>query len=390
VLYSVSDFGSIEEYQFISYSIAGFLAILDGEKSMDDAVAEWAQLSGNSPQKVLDIIGQFAKDNPGILSKSSLLPQLRFSRDEIKEFAQKSNHFPESKEPSERLQAPLSLVYLPVRTCSKNCLYCCLKDGSDAEKIPLSRVKEILLEASKLGIASIAFSGGVPFQREDCWEILEYTVEFGLLPLLCTKSSLPEDILKRLTNLGVRLQIGIDSFNPDTADFIDGSSNSILDMISCAQLFKEAGGVLAAKVPLTSHNIQDVPILVDMLAAADIQRINLSPLCWCQDNDTAGLLPSYKTLGQLGGAIRNIKDKYRELYVSMGKAIVSCAHCSAQTDTLVINPEGKVIACRTSVDQGWEPIVGDVTVQGLLEIWNSDAFRKALVPSRDRFLGLLC
>ena len=64
-------------------------------------------------------------------------------------------------------------------------------------------------------------------------------------------------------------------------------------------------------------------------------------------------------------------------------------YCSSGRTQIVIAPDGKVVTCAQSPQEG-EFVCGDVTKQSIMEVWNSEALKKWYEPPRDEFQGTVC
>jgi radical SAM protein with 4Fe4S-binding SPASM domain len=65
------------------------------------------------------------------------------------------------------------------------------------------------------------------------------------------------------------------------------------------------------------------------------------------------------------------------------------AHCSGGRSSMTITPDGKVVLCDTIPQEGIF-VVGDVTAQSIMDVWNSDELFTFAYPPRDRFAGSAC
>ncbi|MRR34935.1 SPASM domain-containing protein [bacterium] len=65
------------------------------------------------------------------------------------------------------------------------------------------------------------------------------------------------------------------------------------------------------------------------------------------------------------------------------------AHCSGGRSSMTITPDGKVVLCDTIPQEGIF-VVGDVSVQSVMEVWNSRQLLDFAYPPRDRFAGSAC
>jgi radical SAM protein with 4Fe4S-binding SPASM domain len=64
-------------------------------------------------------------------------------------------------------------------------------------------------------------------------------------------------------------------------------------------------------------------------------------------------------------------------------------HCSGGRSSIVVTPDGKVVLCDT-VPQNDMFMVGDLSKQSIMEVWNSEKLLEFAFPSQDKFIDTLC
>ena len=64
-------------------------------------------------------------------------------------------------------------------------------------------------------------------------------------------------------------------------------------------------------------------------------------------------------------------------------------YCSSGRTQIVIAPDGKVVTCEQSPQEG-EFVCGDVKFQSIMEVWNSEALKKWYEPPREEFKETVC
>jgi cyclic pyranopterin phosphate synthase len=121
--------------------------------------------------------------------------------------------------------------------CNLSCIYC-HKEGEKSPKEQLSAVDiaEILRVAAKFEIRSVKFTGGEPLLRPDLVSIVQ-SVPAGMESSLTTNGTLLADLARDLKTSGLRrVNVSIDSLNPETYKKITGVDNlsDVLEGITAA------------------------------------------------------------------------------------------------------------------------------------------------------------
>jgi GTP 3',8-cyclase len=121
--------------------------------------------------------------------------------------------------------------------CNLSCIYC-HKEGEKSPKDQLSAedIAEILRVAAKFEIRSVKFTGGEPLLRSDLVKIVQ-SVPAGMESSLTTNGTLLADLARDLKTSGLRrVNVSIDSLNPETYKKITGVDNlsDVLDGITAA------------------------------------------------------------------------------------------------------------------------------------------------------------
>jgi cyclic pyranopterin phosphate synthase len=121
--------------------------------------------------------------------------------------------------------------------CNLSCIYC-HKEGEKSPKEQLSAedIAEILRVAAKFEIRSVKFTGGEPLLRPDLVSIVQ-SVPAGMESSLTTNGTLLADLARDLKTSGLRrVNVSIDSLNPETYKKITGFDNlsDVLEGITAA------------------------------------------------------------------------------------------------------------------------------------------------------------
>lgn len=100
-------------------------------------------------------------------------------------------------EPFMRLEGPELLDISITNYCENNCDFCYRKSNVNGKHMSLENYKNIIKQASDLGVMQVALGGGNPNQHPDFIEILKITRELGIIPSYTTNGiGLTEEVLK--------------------------------------------------------------------------------------------------------------------------------------------------------------------------------------------------
>jgi len=337
----------------------------------------------------------------------------------------------------QRPATPLSLNLMFSNDCETNCAYC----YAHRRKVPadrllsLERWKQILQEASWLGIEQVTLSGGDPLLRKDALALIAELIKLDMLFLLSTKCHVTADIADRLVEIGMtkpinqytrEIQFSMDGPDGNTADELAGSPGYYYRAVDSIRNLVQRGFNLRIKAVVTPLNAQKIYDWIKQLVEMGVHKISvaaynrtfhrhddslflsredrISIAEQCEqarmdypeiDLRMTGLekapaqgktsaLPSTKSAGadaQHNAALSSNSDKV--------KRWKDRAQCSGGRSSMTITPDGKVVLCDT-VPQEEIFFVGDVTHQTIMEVWNSEALVNFAYPPREKFKGSAC
>lgn len=143
------------------------------------------------------------------------------------------------KDPYDRPVSNLRISLTP--TCNLRCIYC-HAEGENSRSTMLSPVElaEIMQAASEFGIRSVKFTGGEPTLRSDLPEIIK-AVPHGMECSMTTNGTLLAEMASDLKAAGLsRVNVSLDSLNPETYKKITGSDR-LADVLSGIDAALDAG-----------------------------------------------------------------------------------------------------------------------------------------------------
>lgn len=128
---------------------------------------------------------------------------------------------------------PICVVVYLTNHCYLNCPHCFLKQLGELNKNSINSecMKNTLKELRNNNVFMIAYTGGDPLLHPDIFEILRYTYDLGMMPLLgISGMNVTEEIADKIYESGVRcVQIGL-----------NGSTSQINDKYRGVNSFKQA------------------------------------------------------------------------------------------------------------------------------------------------------
>lgn len=150
--------------------------------------------------------------------------------------------------------------------CNLRCVYC-HHEGElmHQNEISLTMAESVAAAASELGIRSIKFTGGEPLLRSDLEDLL-HQLPSSLDLSLTTNGILLADRASTLAEAGLdRINISLDSLNPETYRSITGCKEGDLDRVIEGIVAAKDAGLLPIKlnVVVLRQNEQDIPRLID-------------------------------------------------------------------------------------------------------------------------------
>ncbi len=334
-----------------------------------------------------------------------------------------------------RLVYPLSLTTMFSNACETNCVYC----YANRRHVPLSRQLstkrwiEIFHEARSLGIELISLSGGDPLFRKDAITLLGELVKLKMLFLVSTKCHITREKADRLVDIGMtvpinqftrEIQISMDGPDENTADYLAGSRGYFHRAIDSIRNLKEKGFNLRVKAVLTPLNASRVYEWIRFMVELGVSKLSVAAYNRTFYRHRDDLFLSQEDRKLIGEQCNQARADFPEMELKMsglrsvltprerdfisktrmeamsGKLENHTAsekmekwknrtHCSGGRSSIVITPDGKVVLCDTVPQEGIF-VIGDLSTQTIMEVWNSQELMEFAYPSRDKFMGTAC
>lgn len=390
-------------FRLVHPSEAVVLALMDGDRSVRDICGLWANLTGKSTADGAADVGKvFDYYTSGDrLTNKILIEADAVIRPAIRQYDPMDFVIPVSrvnlKDP--RLRKPYMVYFLPTLFCPQKCIYCYAHTSPKPESglIPLERLREIFAELAGLGVEVIQMSGGEVFARKDIFEIIEAVLETGMTVDLPTKLGVTYEQAVRLKEKGVAiLQVSLDSTDAAILERMIGVKGYRAKVFKVLADLRRAGLPVRVNAVLTPLNVATVGALIDHLGSlGNVTRVTLTPYgrsLFCHSDDLfisaadvgsvheqvasrQGLYP-HMTVQMTGGAEDEPESEEEKLRRWKGRAL-----CTANRHGFILLPDGRVTVCEELYDHP-DFIIGDLTRQSVMEMWNSPAALALLHPDQ--------
>lgn len=404
LLYEAMDDGAtINRVALLNPSEAILLSLFDGKRTVEEVVRVSADLFGESLKNAEKNIAQLIKKRGD-------------SMEEKGENSQTAQYNPSDFviPPSEvdlvhsRLYVPIGLTFRVAGECMRDCIYCNIKQVPDTPEtvMPLERWDQLAEEVKQLEMISIILSGGDPFMNKNLAQIIEMFTKRSISPFLATKSLVTKEKAKQLKDAGLTaMQVSIDAPSADVADFLTDSPGTFKQSVASIENLLEAGIKVSTNTVITAYNVLLIPELVRLLSRLGVKQMRNSQFgrSFYKDyqddlyvSERAGkwlekrLIKLYEEedipvpFDYSYSLDQSLQDPAEKKDAYLNRSI-----CSGGRWGYIIAPGGEVIPCD-EMPVTDEYVVGNVSRQSIMEVWDSPGFHKYVKPAREPFKGTVC
>ncbi|MBZ0329462.1 pyrroloquinoline quinone biosynthesis protein PqqE [Halomonas sp. ANAO-440] len=164
--------------------------------------------------------------------------------------------------------------------CPLKCVFCSNPVDFDRyrdNELSTEEWKGVIRDARKMGAMQIGFSGGEPTLRKDLEELVAEANDLGYYTNLITSGiGLTSKRLAALKEAGLKhIQLGFQSSDRDTANMLAGVE-SFDRKLAIAKEIKAHGFPMVLNVPISRHNIAQVPEIIDLASELGMEYLELA------------------------------------------------------------------------------------------------------------------
>ena len=281
---------------------------------------------------------------------------------------------------------PSDIRLMITNNCVTDCAYCFANRSYKVENtLSFERIKDLIAEAHSLGCKSFSISGGELFLYNRWEELLDILHKYEYSPHLSTKIPIGEDIILKLKKRNIdKIQFSLDTVDREGLKNMIKVPSSYLDrMKNTFDLLRQHNMKFTVKSVITKFNddLTSIKNLIDFL----LQYENLIILTIAPgDHSLYKDFLSYKSNRKNLSKIQDYINELNHPKISMQPPTIPCEGnfeekkikynsrpaCSGNLTTFFILLDGQVTICEQMY---WTPffIMGDVTNQSIMEVWNS-------------------
>ena len=266
------------------------------------------------------------------------------------------------------MKRPKHLFLHLTNKCNLECMHCYLECGRKNEELSLNKIKEIIKEASDIGVEKIHFDGGEPLLREDFSKILNYTDKFSFKTSMVTNgTNINEAILEKMKGKIDFLNYSIDGYGK-IHDKIRGKEGLFSKNINAIRKTIEEGINVNVWVTVNKLNRENAIRLIDFFEGFSLSKLaffHLAPKGRALKN---GLNMSSNSWDKFCSRIRKrgAGSKINILYEparNLGENF-----CRVwEKDFCHIDPEGEVYFCPLFMNT--EKSLGNIKNEKIIDIW---------------------
>ncbi len=219
---------------------------------------------------------------------------------------------------NERQRRPV-VVWNTTKRCNLYCEHCYAAADTEGAPNELSTAegKALIDDLADFDVPVLLFSGGEPLVREDLSELVAYTADSGIRPVLSTNGTLlTRENARVLKRAGLKYAgVSVDGL-PERNDRIRGQEGAFDAAVRGIEACLDVGLKTGLRYTITEHNVDDLTGVVDLLVdigvdrfcfyhldyggrGADISDIDLSPEATRQAvTDLCELTREYHSAGE--------------------------------------------------------------------------------------------
>ncbi len=272
--------------------------------------------------------------------------------------------------------------------CNLRCIHCYLDAGvRPFDELPLPALIEIIGAVKRAGGGSVAFGGGEPLLREDCFEAIDAALSRELLVSVGTNGTLlDKHNVSRLACRPLKIQVSLDGASAEVHDRMRGQGSFRSAVQGIDRLVEAGKGKdLCLAFTAVKGNVHEVPAIIEFALQRGIPVIQFPPLA------AAGrarsrynrlrlgheeLLEFWEYLTRNALTLKGKLDLLADCFSLSIDRVGTPYRCTIGTQYR-IDPAGNVYPCQC-FHGGEEFCLGNVTVTPLDEIVSGKRIREIL------------
>jgi radical SAM protein with 4Fe4S-binding SPASM domain len=163
--------------------------------------------------------------------------------------------------------APFQVVWDVTYACNLRCKHCYANAGqARPDELTDEEAMDLVDRLAKMGVTSLAFSGGEPMVRPNILQLARRAADHGMYISMATNGTLiTREKAKELKESGVEfLQISLDGATPETHDSLRGIPGAYERTMKGIKNAVEEGFFVNIATVATKCNLNEIPDIIDL------------------------------------------------------------------------------------------------------------------------------
>lgn len=269
-----------------------------------------------------------------------------------------------------------------IRKCQNHCLHCSSEsDKSCLGSMPLSKFKEVVFDAARLGAETICLSGGEPFLHNDVYEMIRFIHELGLSCFIYTSGiicdpdgnnvALSKDTLSCIPKDYTKLIFNIEAATEETYNRIMGTRLCFSIMQESIRNAVSIGLLTEAHFVPMKCNINEIDSVIKLCNNLKVSKVSFLRLVphGRAEKHLSEIMLSNAELDALKKKLQLLQKNNTES-VRIGVPLSSntlCHKCEAAEGKLNIRYDGKVFPCEVFKNCCFKKSLGRLIPQSIYE-----------------------
>ncbi|HTX61340.1 MAG TPA: radical SAM protein, partial [Methanobacterium sp.] len=165
--------------------------------------------------------------------------------------------------------APFQVVWNLSRACNMNCIHCYEDAGRKGkDELTYRQIMEGLEKLGRIGVTSIAFSGGEPTVQPHILDFINKANDLGMFAAMATNGytlSKANECQKYIDNGLKFVQISVDGLEPHTHDSFRGVNGAWEKAIQAVENCVNSELFVEVATTVTAYNLQEIPEMIDFI-----------------------------------------------------------------------------------------------------------------------------
>lgn len=269
---------------------------------------------------------------------------------------------------------PIAVSIEITHRCNFRCSHCFIPDFTASDGVATDRWLQLLDELVEAGTLYLAITGGEPLMRKDWRQILRRARSLGFdLRLFTNAVRVDAEIAAELAELYVLVEVSLHSLEPSVFESTTGVQGSFDRTFAGIEKLRAAGARLKLKMPVTGHNVKDVPSVAAFARSIGAEFQSDPRIVFAKNGDpgpTANRLPHAELVSYYRSADSSFTSPVR-----CPAPMDGCdgRPCAVGSRTCTITASGDVVGCPVMPE-----VAGNINRLPFLEIWHDSPWFREL------------